>query len=336
VASRGRPTGDGPAISVVFVAAGPEATIDRTIAHLGAQTARERIELLVVTPRLDEINIAEAERAGFCDLRVVEVGSIETTGGAFAAGARRAAAPVVACAEEHSYPEPEWAQALISAHEGPWGAVGAALENANPESAISWAHLYTDFGPSVGATAAGETQELAGHHTAYKRDVLLGYGERLEGMLEVEWVLHEDLRARGERLFLEPAARAAHLNVSRLTSQLRSEYQGGRSFAAGRAALRGWSPLRRMVYTAGSPLLPPLRLYRALRDVRHSGNVGLLPRLLPALFAGLLVNAAGQAAGYALGAGKSRQRRLSIELYRHRHLNARDLRAVLTAPKPAR
>jgi hypothetical protein len=151
-------------------------------------------------------------------------------------------------------------------------------------------------------------------------------------MLEVEWVLQDDLRARGERLFLEPRAVSWHLNVSRLGSALRSEYLGGRSFGGNRAQLRGWSPLRRLLYIAAGPLLPPVRLSRAVSDLRRS-NPGRLPGVLPALMIGLVANSIGQVVGYALGRGQAPRRRLSIELRRHRHLSARE-RALVAATPP--
>ena len=47
-----------------------------------------------------------------------------------------------------------------------------------------------------------EVDYLPGHNSSYKRDVLLGYGDRLESMMESETVLHWDLRAKGHRLYL--------------------------------------------------------------------------------------------------------------------------------------
>jgi hypothetical protein len=308
--------------------------IDRTVRHLAAQTARDQIELVIVAPSLEggKIDGDAPPLDRFQSVRLVEVGPITATGSAFAAGVRAASAPVVACAEEHSFPEPGWAAALIAAHAGPWCAVGGVLRNANPATGTSWSHLYTDFGPAVFPAAAGEAAELPGHHTAYKRDALLAYGPVLDRMLEVEWVLQDDLRARGERLFLEPRAVSWHLNVSRLASQLRSEYQGGRAFGGNRARLRGWSPLRRLLYIGAGPLLPPLRLKRAIRDLRRS-NPHLLPGVLPALMSGLVANSIGQVVGYAFGRGHAPRRRISIELRRDRHLTARE-RAQLAAIPP--
>jgi hypothetical protein len=183
----------------------------------------------------------------------------------------------------------------------------------------------------VAPVGGGEASELPGHHTSYKRDALLAYGTELDRMLEVEWVLQEDMRAAGQRLFREPRAVSRHLNASRLGSHLSSEFNGGRTFAANRARLRRWSALRRFVWVAGSPLMPLLRLSRSLPDVRRSypaRGAGLVP----VLALGLVANAIGQMLGYALGRGPATQRRLSFELGRATHLIDEEQTALASTP----
>lgn len=316
-------------ISVVLVTPAGLDAIGRTLCHLRNQTASDRVELVIVSPSPLDLDLDRDELNGFAGLRLVDVGPFKAAGAAFAAGVRAASAPIIGCAEEHSFPEPEWAAALIDAHAGPWAAVGSAVKNANPATRVSWAHLFTDFGCAAPPLPGGEASELPGHNTAYKREVLRRYGQELDLLLEVEWVLHEDLRAAGEHFLSEPRAVSRHLNASRRGSHLRAEFQGGRIFAANRAHLRGWSRLRRLVWVAGSPLMPAVRLARCLTDVRRSYPEHSVS-LIPALGLGLIVNAAGQMLGYALGAGSVMQRRLSFELNRGPHLTDSD-RAKLAA-----
>lgn len=62
-----------------------------------------------------------------------------STAEARAAGIRQANAPVVAFVEDHSYPDPDWAERLIEAHRKLWAAVGPVMMvNANPATMISW------------------------------------------------------------------------------------------------------------------------------------------------------------------------------------------------------
>lgn len=315
-----------PLLSAVIVTPDGHRAIERTVEHLRDQTVADRIELVVVGRLDSEADVPGA--AGLHSIRTVDFGVIESTGRALAAGFRRARAPLVVCCEEHSFPEPGWAEALIAAHSGPWAAVGVELDNANPGSATSWAHLFSDFGAAVSRTRGGPASELPGHHTAYKRSALQRYGPRLGEMLEQEWVLHDDLRSRGERLYLEPRARASHLNVSRLGANLFSEFHGGREFGAYRARLRSWSFARRLLYVAAAPLIAVVRMVRTLGHVRRSGRADLLPRLLPVLALSLLANCLGQALGYGLGPGRSTRSRIPVELERHRYLNRADRAAL--------
>jgi hypothetical protein len=311
---------DRPALSVVLVTPARFAALRTALAHLRAQSVRERIELVIVAPSTEGLELDSSELEGFHGHRLVEAGAITMTGAPIAAGVRAARAAVVAYVEEHSYPQPGWAEALIRAHEGSWAAVGATIVNANPERMTSWASMFTDFGPCVAPVAGGEQGTLAWHHISYKRDLLLAYGSRLEAMLDLEGNLLRDLAARGHRLLLEPAAVSAHVNVSRLGSYLRSEFHGGRAFAATRATAAGWSPARRMLQAAGGPLVPMVRLRRVLREVRRSGRFRqLVPGILPPLLLGLGGFALGEMAGYVLGTGSARQRRVGIELERHLH-----------------
>lgn len=315
-----------PEISLVLVSPAGVEAVERTLCHLRRQTARERLEVVIVACGGEAV-AAGSELDGFASVALVDGSGLGSTGAALAAGIEAAKAPLVGCMEEHSFPEPGWAAAMIDAHAGPWAAVGAVLENANPRTRTSWAALISDFGPAVAPAEAGEAEELAGHHTAYKRTALRGYGERLGQMLEVEWVLHDDLRAAGERLFRESAAVSHHVNFSRFGSHLRAEFLGGRAFAANRALLRGWGTLRRLVWTGGCVLMPFFRFAAAREPVRR--NRAAAPRgLAPVMMAGLVANAAGQMLGYGLGPGRAAERRMVSEVNRQGYLRPEERRQL--------
>jgi glycosyltransferase involved in cell wall biosynthesis len=305
-------------LSVIIVTPDRYETVRTTIRCLRAQTVRERLELLIVAPSVKELELDAAEMEDFLQVRVVEVGAIRSTAAARAAGVRHASASVVAFAEEHSYPAPGWAAALIEAHRQPWAAVGPVMANANPVPAISWANLFLHFAPWVEPADPGITENLPWHNTSYKRAVLLDYGPELEAMLEVEGILHRDLRVRGYQLYLEPKAKTCHLNITRPSSYAKEQFYGGRMFAAARG--RRWSGLRRLLYTGGAPLIFLVRLRRVLHEIRRSGRQrDLLPGVLPTLVPGLALHVIGEMMGYAFGAGDALQRFSEFELHKGRH-----------------
>jgi hypothetical protein len=231
---------------------------------------------------------------------------------------REARAPVVALVEDHCFPAPGWAEALIERHAEGWAAVGPVMANANPQTAVSWANLLTEYAPWVEPAQGGEREHLPGHNGSYKRDVLLSYGDRLEAMLEAESILHWDLRARGHKLYLEPRARSLHLNFTAALPSAALRFNGGRLFAASRA--RGWTLRKRLAFVAGSPLIPLVRFARVARSLPKADR----PRgTLTAVFAALVCDGAGELIGYARGAGRSMEKLSDMEFHRHRYISRR-------------
>jgi|SRR5579871_155051 len=306
-------------MSVVIVTPDRYETIRGTIAHLQEQTVRNRLEIVIVAPTLEELGVDRSDFTCFNGLEIVQVGSVTSSAAARAVGVRAAHAPVVAFVEDHSYPAPGWAEILIDDHCRPWAAVGPAMANANPQSLISWANLLIEYSPWLEATHARVINHLPGHNSSYKRNLLLAYGPRLETILEAETILQWDLQSRGHELFLEAATKMYHLNMTRLRSSLSLRFHSGRLFAAARA--RGWTPQRRLLYTGGAPLIPLVRLCRILSQLSRSRTPpGVMPWVLPALVAGLTVDGVGEMVGYAFGAGTAVERSAELEFHRDKHL----------------
>ncbi len=317
----------GPALSLVVVTPDDYTTLKPIIRHIRAQTVRDRLEIVIVAPSMTGLELNEAELAEFFAFRVVEVGPIVSTAKARAAGIRAATASLVSLLEDHSFPGPEWAEVMIEAHREPWAAVGPMIDNANPASALSWAHLLIEYGPWLFLVSGGVVEHLPGHNSTYKRAVLLEYGQELDGMLEAETLLHWDLRARGYQLYVEPRARTFHMNYSVTLPSIPLRFYCGRLFAGHRA--RRWTLLRRAIYVGGAPLIPLIRLRRALGQLgRSTHGRGLLPRILPLLVLALTVDAAGEMVGYALGPGEAARKLAAIEFHRYRYLSKADRRLL--------
>ena len=316
---------DQPLMSVVIVTPDEFRTIQKTISHLQSQTVRENLEIIVVAPSLAGLRMDDGAMQGFARTTVVEAGQIISIGRANARGVRRAAAPIVALAEDHCFPDPDWAERLIESHRGPWAAVGPGVRNANPGTHVSWADFFIGYGPWLVPAEPKEVDFLPGHNSSYKRDILLGYGDQLEAMLEAETLLHWDLRSKGYRLFHETAARVAHTNFSRWRSWLPLQVFNGRHFAALRA--RQMSLLRRLIYVCGSPLIPAVRLVRIIKNVLQHRSAKLLRHLifcLPALAIGLVLDSFGQLLGYAFGPGRVVAHIKEYEFHRSRHITQHD------------
>lgn len=319
-----------PAMSVILACTDHYASIRLTVQHLRAQTMQHELELVIVAPSVKTLNLDENDLADFWGYQVIEYPPMLSIARANAAGVRRARAGIVALAEDHCFPQAQWAAALIERHREPWAAVGPVILNANPTSIVSWCDYLIGYGFWAEPMPAGEAAILPGHNSSYKRCVLLGYGDALEDMLESETVLHFDLRRKGQRLFLEPAARSAHLNIALLASWLPIQFHNGRVFGGSRA--RDWPLGKRLFYAAAAPLIPLVRLWRIARELLKPGRPHrLLAPLLPPLFVGLAYDGLGQMMGYLAGAGRSGDKLTRYEFRRIDHVTNKD-RAALGLP----
>lgn len=312
-------------MSVVVITPDRYLTIRKTVRHLRAQKICGSLEVILVAPSAGDLCLDETEMKSFLQHRVVEVGAISSTARARVAGALASSAPIVAFAEDHAYPAPGWAEALVKRHREDWAAVGPVMTNANPRSITSWANLLIEYAQWLDPTEGGPREHLPGHNCSYKREILLEYGERLEAMLDAESILHWDLLRRGHRLYLEPKARTFHQNFSVQFPSLTLRFNGGRLFASSRA--RCWPLWRRAIFTCAAPLIPAVRCLRITRELFRPGRPRhLLPRLLPALILGLVFDGAGEMAGYAFGPGGAMAKLSDMEFHRERYLATHDRR----------
>jgi len=318
--------GTSPALSVVIVAVAGTASVERTMRHLRAQTARRTMEVVVVA---SEAGVVDAEALGageFAAFRVVAVGPITARGAAAAAGMLAATAPVVGLIEDHSFPEPEWAAALLAAHAGAWSGVGPSVENGNPRLAMSWVNFILTYGIFSGDPPAGERDLLPWHNSAYKRAALAPFADRLGALLEWEGHLQDALRANGHRLYLEPRARTHHLNVSGVSSTFALHAYRARIMGAQRAEREGWPMWRRVLQASAFPLFPLLQLRYLSANLRAIAIPRpLAGRVRAGLWSALCVMAFAEAWGLVAGAGDATVQMEDFELHRERHLSRADV-----------
>jgi GT2 family glycosyltransferase len=259
--------------------------------------------------------------------RIVPAPDAQSVAEANTAGVPHARAPVVALGEDHAFPEPDWAEALLARHEERVAVVGPVVRNANPDTIVSWADFVLAYGAFAVGHPGGDVMAAAGHNSSYKREVLEREGERLRDALAAEWVFHMRLRDQGERVYVEPRAVINHVNFSRPRPFVVHTFRAGRSHAASRAA--SWSPGRRLVYTLGSVVLPALRLVRLTRGMPSEQLRQVPPLAMLLVLAGLVIDAAGQAMGFARSDPDDiHGNLLELELERVRYVSDADVAAL--------
>ena len=308
-----------PAMSVVVITPDTFATVRKIVAALRAQTVAFSLEIVFVAPDNPPDGLKPEDLAVFATWTSISTDELSSTARMRAVGVAAASATIVAFCEDHCFPAPEWAEALIERHREDWAGVGAIVENANPRSATSWSNLVIEYGDWLAPLPSGEVHHIGGHNSSYKRRLLLDYGSDLASRLEVESALQWDMAKAGHRFFIDRRARIYHTNMEFLGASIRSHFNGGRLFAARRCV--DWKVGRRFAYFLGSPLIPVVRFVKCARSLRRTGRLSMLPKMIPSLGSLLIASGIGEMAGYGFGSGDSMEYLTGIEFRRERFLN---------------
>ena len=308
--------------SVSVLMQGDFESIRRTVKHIAAQTLADQTELIIVALKGRANLPADPMLASLGRVTVVELEN-DSLGLAHAEGVRRAAAPVVILGEDHAWPEPRYVEALVAACKPPYTVVGPAMVNANPDSYISWANLLIAYGSWTAPVKSGPVKALPGTNSAYRRDVLLAYGDELDTLMAREGGLLRRLQQDGHQLYLAADARTEHQNISKFRSGVRMRFLAGRLYAAKRAHAGRWGAGKRAVYTLAAPLIPAVRFLRISQELR-SRRFSLSPRIYAGVAFGVLFDGLGQMVGYAVGEGNAQVEIEDFEFNRPRYLSKRD------------
>jgi len=316
-----------PAISAIIATPDNFQTVRQLVRYLSMQTIKDQIELVFIAPFKAELGIVEAELDGFYGFKTLETGPFKSLNHARVKGIMESEAPVVVITEDHCFPAPGWAEALVEAHKGPWAAVGPAIGLANSHCMKSWANYYVQYAPWMRPTEGGVAEDIPGHNSSYKKDILMQYGEELESMMDFEYVLHKDLQKKGYQIYLEAKAEAYHLFMTLNKPFFLEHFSIGQLLAASRA--RHFNFLKRLFLLITAPLLPLVRTGRIIRQIREQGWQGqLIPGILPWLLSGLTVSATGELMGYAFGRGHSQQRTIDLDFNRDRFISEEEKRRI--------
>jgi Glycosyl transferase family 2 len=309
-----------PALSVVIATADGFETIRQLLRYLVRQTICKQIEIVFVTPRQSSLVIEPEAVQLFWGYQIIETGPFRSVNHARSTGIQHARATVVVLTEDHCFPMPNWAQALLEAHQGPWVGVGPVVGLANQQSLQVWASFFIQYAAWMKPSQGGRVADIPGHNSSYKKDILLQYGDRLEMMMDFEYVMHQDLQRRGYQLYTERRAEVYHLFMTEFRASQRENFTIGRLLAATRAHyLPAW---KRLAYVMTTPLLPALRTWRILKEIWNFGwQKELLPGLLPWLLLGLSISASGELTGYLIGKGAAQRTTLDLDFHRDRFIS---------------
>ena len=315
-----------PLISVIITSISGYESIRTTIEHLQKQTVADSLEVIVISPSLSLTASEEEAFRHFYSYVWIETDLETGLYDAWVRAVHESQAPIVAFGENHAFPEPEWAEALIKAHKGPWAGVGSVIKNANPGSVNSWAQLYMTYGRWTGPVETGEAEDIPGHNSSYKRSILLEYGSELKYLLIRTNIMNMDLRARGHRLYMDKSAAVNHVNVSKTSSIPIDLFYNGQLYTAALAHYQKWSFLKRIFHALLEPLIMLRYFQGTIHFLRRDGrSEKLIPAALPIIITGLTFHFLGKLKGYVVGFGNAQEKINSYEFDRIKHLKREDV-----------
>lgn len=307
-----------PRMSIVLVTDRYE-TIRAVVQRLGRQTVAGSLELVIVAPAGAGVAPDPADVAPLLRHRVVEVDDVMPLWIARAAGVRATTGPVVTVGETHALPVPTWAERVLEAMDAGRAVVVPGFANANPDSAVSWANLMSDYGRWSRARTPGGDGGAPSYNTTFARPVIDALEDRLDELWAPGFDAPGAIHAAGYGIWHEPRAQLHHINVSKRLAWPRERYEHGRLQAAHRAA--SWTLGRRALYIVASPLIVPVTLRRVLPGYRAARAVEDMPRLTGVcLVAGAVFKTVGEVLGFAFGAGTSHARKVDeMEIHKLRY-----------------
>lgn len=216
------------------------------------------------------------------------------------AGFAAARAPIVALTEDFCVPAERWVDALLAAHaEHGASTIGGPIERCEGRP-VDWALTLLEYGRFFDRARRGAVTDLPGTNVSYDRARV----ERSLGEIPKLWIevtVHERLRQLGEQLWCEPEAVMLDVNRLAFAAALRAQFHHGRLYGGMR---RETSVRRERVWRVLIAPLVPIVLARRARSYAGHAPATALPALLALSGAWAL----GEAIGWLVGEGRSRER----------------------------
>jgi glycosyltransferase involved in cell wall biosynthesis len=292
---------DRPVLSIVIASVNGPDYLDACLAALCRQQGSISSEIVVTDCYGPATAALVAEK--YPHVRLYSFAERLTIPELRAAAIAQSRGDLIVMTEDHCVPAEDWYDRIVAAHQQPYLAIGGAIENAAVERLVDWAAFLCEYSAFVRPLPAGVAHDIPGPNVAYKRAAL----EHIQDLLDDgrwENFLHARLEERGFELYRDPTIVVYHRKFFSLGEFLSQRYHYGRGFAGMRVQR---APIwRKAVFAAGSPILPPVILWRLARRLfgRRRHRLIFL-RALPLLALFTLSWSLGELIGYVLGPGDS-------------------------------
>ena len=278
-----------PFCAVVVASFRPGPLIQFCLRSLLAQEGVSTPEIIVVDSSGDDT--AAQLRASFPTITVIELQHQTPQAAARNIGVACSQAQFIAFTDQDCVVPPDWLLRFVTWHSrGNYDAVGGAVGNGTPESAVGTASYLIEFNEFLPTGTPWFAEMIPHCNICFRREVFTTVGPFLEVPSGAEDLLYNFFVCqRGGRLLYDPNIIVTHLNRTDFSSFLQHQWVLGFGSAMARrlATLKGQPFVR---YPILSYSLPLVRLVRTVsRLLRHNRPalrqyLQLLPFLIPGYF----------------------------------------------------
>ena len=290
-----------PCLSVIVACTHSHRDLESVLSSLRSQEGADGLEIIVADGSGDRaVGHSSNQNEGMLILRFPQGTPLPALWGA---GIQQSHGAIIAITDDCSIPDRQWAASILTAHKSSDLVVGGAVDPSPQRSLVDWAAYFCEYGQFMLPLPGGDVSELPGNNIAFKR-AALGRGKEFveQGFWKTYWC--RALQQEGVQLRSVPSMVVYDRKSYRLFLFLIRRYHHGRCFAGMR--ITQVSPVMRVLYMIGTPLLPILFMRRIAGSIMQKRRY--LPQFmysLPVSILAVLCWSWGEFCGYLAGPGRS-------------------------------
>ena len=289
-------------LSIIVVSFSSPSILERCLAALVAQAEPVRADVVVVSRPMPD----EQLRGRFPGVHWISAPPEATVPRMRSIGIGASRGDVVALLEDDCLVADGWCAALLSAHEGPWAAVGGPIEPGDYHRALDWGVYFCEYGRFM-MPFGGDVAVLPGNNISYKRSALDALATKAGDVGFYETFANARLQQSGHTLKAAPVMSVRHINSWSREWLTGLPYHHGRGYAGLRLA--GRSATARVAFATRTLALPAVQVGRLAREVlRRRRLIGRFILALPFVVSFTISWSAGEWVGCLFGPGRSLER----------------------------
>ncbi len=257
-----------PFITVVILTGIQRKRAEKTLASILNQEGLETAEVLIFDTVLGKYPPLKGSEHPA--VKIIASTSATSYSGLRAQGAEIARGQVISYLEDHAEALPGWFKAITRGIENGHAGVGGVPQASNAGVGFSDISGMINYKYALDASSpqAYVAPTLPNHNSAYRRDVLLSFGDQLRTMLTSDSILGIKITEKGYSLLIDPELRFLHANLVNSLMVGRNFFYWNIIFGRARAQIFKWSWLRRALQIFITPISPFIRYFKYFLHVQ--------------------------------------------------------------------